>query len=285
MGSGAMRSKSLVNLLKHSLEYSNERKYKVNTELDQFMHNANKHDKNLVRLKNNKKIKVDPIQPIKNHDEKYSSLVQFLQSKPRIKRNMNLIIAGILILIVGAGAYAVVNISKHGINGSHIGHPSVREYLQTHEDMKSDEDSMKDEMMILDKSGDDFYVISKGPKPFRTIGKFNSEDGEDNILLINIDKETKKDDGGMNIEQRKVGILMHKDKDGNISFKMAEVSPSIPVLFNYKQQSVSISPGDYKTTLKSNDIEGNHKPLIKAALYSAHKLNLIDIDETYFGII
>lgn len=279
------RNKNLVNMIKHVSEYSNERKYKVNIELDQFMYDANKHNKNLLRVKNNKKIKLDPIKPIKNHDERYSSLIGFLESKPRIRRNMKLIVSGILILIIGAGAYAVLNISKNGIEGSHIGHSSVREYLQAYEDMRPDEKDMEERMMILDKSGDSMFTISKGPKPFRTIGKFNSEDGEDTILLINIDKETKKDDGGLDIDQRKVGILMHKDNDGNITFKMAEVAPSIPVLFNYKQQAVSISPGDYKTTLKSNDIEGDHKPLIKAALYSAHKLNLIDIDETYFGII
>lgn len=279
------RNKNLVNMLKHVSEYSNERKYKANIELDQFMYDANKHNKNLLRVKNNKKIKLDPIKPIKNHDEKYSSLIGFLESKPRIRRNMKLIVSGILILIIGAGAYAVLNISKNGIEGSHIGHSSVREYLQAYEDMRPDEKDMEERMMILDKSGDSIFTVSKGPKPFRTIGKFNSEDGEDTILLINIDKETKKDDGGLDIDQRKVGILMHKDNDGNITFKMAEVTPSIPVLFNYKQQAVSISPGDYKTTLKSNDISGNHKPLIKAALYSAHKLNLIDIDETYFSII
>lgn len=279
------RNKNLVNMIKHVSEYSNERKYKVNIELDQFMYDANKHNKNLLRVKNNKKIKLDPIKPIKNHDERYSSLIGFLESKPRIRRNMKLIVSGILVLIIGAGAYAVLNISKNGIEGSHIGHSSVREYLQAYEDMRPDEKDMEERMMILDKSGDSMFTISKGPKPFRTIGKFNSEDGEDTILLINIDKETKKDDGGLDIDQRKIGILMHKDNDGNITFKMAEVAPSIPVLFNYKQQAVSISPGDYKTTLKSNDIEGDHKPLIKAALYSAHKLNLINIDETYFGII
>ena len=279
------RNKSLVNMIKHVSEYSNERKYKANIELGQFMYDANKHNKNLLRVKNNKKIKLDPIKPIKNHDEKYSSLIGFLESKPRIRRNMKLIVSGILILIIGAGAYAVLNISRNGIEGSHIGHSSVREYLQAYEDMRPDEKDMEERMMILDKSGDSIFTVSKGPKPFRTIGKFNSEDGEDTILLINIDKETKKDDGGLNIDQRKVGILMHKDNDGNITFKMAEVAPSIPVLFNYKQQAVSISPGDYKTTLKSNDISGDHKPLIKAALYSARKLNLIDIDETYFSII
>lgn len=279
------RNKNLVNMIKHVSEYSDERKYKVNIELDQFMYDANKHNKNLLRVKNNKKIKLDPIKPIKNHDERYSSLIGFLESKPRIRRNMKLIVSGILVLIIGAGTYAVLNISKNGIEGSHIGHSSVREYLQAYEDMRPDEKDMEERMMILDKSGDSMFTISKGPKPFRTIGKFNSEDGEDTILLINIDKETKKDDGGLDIDQRKVGILMHKDNDGNITFKMAEVAPSIPVLFNYKQQAVSISPGDYKTTLKSNDIEGDHKPLIKAALYSAHKLNLINIDETYFGII
>ena len=279
------RNKNLVNMIKHVSEYSNERKYKANIELDQFMYDANKHNKNLLRVKNNKKIKLDPIKPIKNHDERYSSLIGFLESKPRIRRNMKLIVSGILVLIIGAGAYAVLNISKNGIEGSHIGHSSVREYLQAYEDMRPDEKDMEERMMILDKSGDSIFTISKGPKPFRTIGKFDSEDGEDTILLINIDKETKKDDGGLDIDQRKVGILMHKDNDGNITFKMAEVSPSIPILFNYKQQVVSISPGDYKTTLKSNSIEGNHKPFIKAALYSAHKLNLIDIDETYFGII
>lgn len=279
------RNKNLVNMIKHVSEYSNERKYKANIELGQFMYDANKHNKNLLRVKNNKKIKLDPIKPIKNHDEKYSSLIGFLESKPRIRRNMKLIVSGILILIIGAGAYAVLNISRNGIEGSHIGHSSVREYLQAYEDMRPDEKDMEERMMILDKSGDSIFTVSKGPKPFRTIGKFNSEDGEDTILLINIDKETKKDDGGLNIDQRKVGILMHKDNDGNITFKMAEVAPSIPVLFNYKQQAVSISPGDYKTTLKSNDISGDHKPLIKAALYSAHKLNLIDIDETYFSII
>lgn len=272
-------------MLKHVSEYSNERKYKANIELGQFMYDANKHNKNLLRVKNNKKIKLDPIKPIKNHDEKYSSLIGFLESKPRIRRNMKLIVSGILILIIGAGAYAVLNISKNGIEGSHVGHSSVREYLQAYEDMRPDEKDMEERMMILDKSGDSIFTVSKGPKPFRTIGKFTSEDGEDTILLINIDKETKKDDGGLDIDQRKVGILMHKDNDGNITFKMAEVAPSIPILFNYKQQAVSISPGDYKTTLKSNDISGDHKPLIKAALYSAHKLNLIDIDETYFGII
>lgn len=279
------RNKSLLNMIKHVSEYSNERKYKANIELGQFMYDANKHNKNLLRVKNNKKIKLDPIKPIKNHDVKYSSLIGFLESKPRIRRNMKLIVSGILILIIGAGAYAVLNISKNGIEESHIGHSSVREYLQAYEDMRPDEKDMEKRMMILDKSGDSIFTVSKGPKPFRTIGKFNSEDGEDTILLINIDKETKKDDGGLNIDQRKVGILMHKDNDGNITFKMAEVAPSIPVLFNYKQQAVSISPGDYKTTLKSNDVAGDHKPLIKAALYSAHKLNLIDIDETYFGII
>lgn len=279
------RNKSLINMIKHVSEYSNERKYKANIELGQFMYDANKHNKNLLRVKNDKKIKLDPIKPIKNHDEKYSSLIGFLESKPRIRRNMKLIVSGILILIIGAGAYAALNISRNGIEGSHIGHSSVREYLQAYEDMRPDEKDMEERMMILDKSGDSIFTVSKGPKPFRTIGKFNSEDGEDTILLINIDKETKKDDGGLDIDQRKVGILMHKDNDGNITFKMAEVAPSIPVLFNYKQQAVSISPGDYKTTLKSNDIEGNHKPLIKAALYSAHKLNLIDIDETYFSII
>ena len=279
------RNKNLVNMIKHVSEYSNERKYKANIELDQFMYDSNKHNKNLLRVKNNKKIKLDPIKPIKNHDERYSSLIGFLESKPRIRRNMKLIVSAILILIIGAGAYAVLNISRNGIEGSHIGHSSVREYLQSYEDMKPDEKDMEERMMILDKSGDSIFTISKGPKPFRSIGKFNSEDGEDTILLINIDKETKKDDGGLNIDQRKVGILMHKDNDGNITFKMAEVAPSIPVLFNYKQQAVSISPGDYKTTLKSNDVSGDHKPLIKAALYTAHKLNLIDIDETYFGII
>lgn len=279
------RNKSLANMIKHVSEYSNERKYKANIKLGQFMYDANKHNKNLLRVKNNKKIKLDPIKPIKNHDEKYSSLIGFLESKPRIRRNMKLIVSGILILIIGAGAYAVLNISRNGIEGSHIGHSSVREYLQAYEDMRPDEKDMEERMMILDKSGDSIFTVSKGPKPFRTIGKFNSEDGEDTILLINIDKETKKDDGGLNIDQRKVGILMHKDNDGNITFKMAEVAPSIPVLFNYKQQAVSISPGDYKTTLKSNDVAGDHKPLIKAALYSAHKLNLIDIDETYFSII
>ena len=278
------RNKNLVNMIKHVSEYS-ERKYKANIELGQFMYDANKHNKKLLRVKNNKKIKLDPIKPIKNHDEKYSSLIGFLESKPRIRRNMKLIVSGILILIIGAGAYAALNISRNGIEGSHIGHSSVREYLQAYEDMRPDEKDMEERMMILDKSGDSIFTVSKGPKPFRTIGKFNSEDGEDTILLINIDKETKKDDGGLDIDQRKVGILMHKDNDGNITFKMAEVAPSIPVLFNYKQQAVSISPGDYKTTLKSNDISGDHKPLIKAALYSAHKLNLIDIDETYFGII
>lgn len=279
------RNKSLANMIKHVSEYSNERKYKANIELGQFMYDANKHNKNLLRVKNNKKIKLDPIKPIKNHDEKYSSLIGFLESKPRIRRNMKLIISGILILIIGAGAYAALNISRNGIEGSHVGHSSVREYLQAYEDMRPDEKDMEERMMILDKSGDSIFTVSKGPKPFRTIGKFNSEDGEDTILLINIDKETKKDDGGLNIDQRKVGILMHKDNDGNITFKMAEVAPSIPILFNYKQQAVSISPGDYKTTLKSNDVAGDHKPLIKAALYSAHKLNLIDIDETYFSII
>lgn len=279
------RNKSLVNMIKHVSKYSNERKYKANIELGQFMYDANKHNKNLLRVKNNKKIKLDPIKPIKNHDEKYSSLIGFLESKPRIRRNMKLIVSGILILIIGAGAYAALNISRNGIEGSHIGHSSVREYLQAYEDMRPDEKDMEERMMILDKSGDSIFTVSKGPKPFRTIGKFNSEDGEDTILLINIDKETKKDDGGLDIDQRKVGILMHKDNDGNITFKMAEVAPSIPVLFNYKQQAVSISPGDYKTTLKSNDVAGDHKPLIKAALYSAHKLNLIDIDETYFSII
>lgn len=279
------RNKSLINTIKHVSEYSNERKYKSNIELGQFMYDANKHNKNLLRVKNNKKIKLDPIKPIKNHDEKYSSLIGFLESKPRIRRNMKLIVSGILILIIGAGAYAALNISRNGIEGSHIGHSSVREYLQAYEDMRPDEKDMEERMMILDKSGDSIFTVSKGPKPFRTIGKFNSEDGEDTILLINIDKETKKDDGGLDIDQRKVGILMHKDNDGNITFKMAEVAPSIPVLFNYKQQAVSISPGDYKTTLKSNDVAGDHKPLIKAALYSAHKLNLIDIDETYFSII
>ena len=279
------RNKNLVNMIKHVSEYSNERKYKANIELGQFMYDANKHNKNLLRVKNNKKIKLDPIKPIKNHDERYSSLIGFLESKPRIRRNMKLIVSGILILIIGAGAYAALNISKNGIEGSHVGHSSVREYLQAYEDMRPDEKDMEERMMILDKSGDSIFTVSKGPKPFRTIGKFNSEDGEDTILLINIDKETKKDDGGLDIDQRKVGILMHKDNDGNITFKMAEVAPSIPVLFNYKQQAVSISPGDYKTTLKSNDVAGDHKPLIKAALYSAHKLNLIDIDETYFSII
>ena len=279
------RNKSLINMIKHVSEYSNERKYKANIELGQFMYDANKHNKNLLRVKNNKKIKLDPIKPIKNHDERYSSLIGFLESKPRIRRNMKLIVSGILILIIGAGAYAALNISRNGIEGSHVGHSSVREYLQAYEDMRPDEKDMEERMMILDKSGDSIFTVSKGPKPFRTIGKFNSEDGEDTILLINIDKETKKDDGGLDIDQRKVGILMHKDNDGNITFKMAEVAPSIPVLFNYKQQAVSISPGDYKTTLKSNDVAGDHKPLIKAALYSAHKLNLIDIDETYFGII
>lgn len=279
------RNKSLINMIKHVSEYSNERKYKANIELGQFMYDANKHNKNLLRVKNNKKIKLDPIKPIKNHDEGYSSLIGFLESKPRIRRNMKLIVSGILILIIGAGAYAALNISRNGIEGSHTGHSSVREYLQAYEDMRPDEKDMEERMMILDKSGDSIFTVSKGPKPFRTIGKFNSEDGEDTILLINIDKETKKDDGGLDIDQRKVGILMHKDNDGNITFKMAEVAPSIPVLFNYKQQAVSISPGDYKTTLKSNDVAGDHKPLIKAALYSAHKLNLIDIDETYFGII
>lgn len=279
------RNKNLVNMIKHVSEYNNERKYKANIELGQFMYDANKHNKNLLRVKNNKKIKLDPIKPIKNHDEKYNSLIGFLESKPRIRRNMKLIVFGILILIIGAGSYAILNISRNGIEGSHIGHSSVREYLQAYEDMKPDEKDMEERMMILDKSGDSIFTISKGPKPFRSIGKFNSEDGEDTILLINIDKETKKDDGGLDIDQRKVGILMHKDNDGNITFKMAEVAPSIPVLFNYKQQAVSISPGDYKTTLKSNDISGDHKPLIKAALYSAHKLNLIDIDETYFSII
>lgn len=279
------RNKSLVNMIKHVSEYSNERKYKANIELGQFMYDANKHNKNLLIVKNNKKIKLDPIKPIKNYDEKYSSLIGFLESKPRIRRNMKFIVSGILILIIGAGAYAALNISRNGIEGSHIGHSSVREYLQAYEDMRPDEKDMEERMMILDKSGDSIFTVSKGPKPFRTIGKFNSEDGEDTILLINIDKETKKDDGGLDIDQRKVGILMHKDNDGNITFKMAEVAPSIPVLFNYKQQAVSISPGDYKTTLKSNDVAGDHKPLIKAALYSAHKLNLIGIDETYFGII
>ena len=279
------RNKSLINMIKHVSEYSNERKYKANIELGQFMYDANKHNKNLLRAKNNKKIKLDPIKPIKNHDEGYSSLIGFLESKPRIRRNMKLIVSGILILILGAGAYAALNISRNGIEGSHTGHSSVRDYLQAYEDMRPDEKDMEERMMILDKSGDSIFTVSKGPKPFRTIGKFNSEDGEDTILLINIDKETKKDDGGLDIDQRKVGILMHKDNDGNITFKMAEVAPSIPVLFNYKQQAVSISPGDYKTTLKSNDVAGDHKPLIKAALYSAHKLNLIDIDETYFSII
>lgn len=279
------RNKNLVNMIKHVSEYNNERKYKANIELDQFMYNSNKHNKNLLRVKSNKKIKLDPIKPIKNHDERYSSLIGFLESKPRIRRNMKLIVSGILILIIGAGAYAALNISRNGIEGSHIGHSSVREYLQAYEDMRPDEKDMEERMMILDKSGDSIFTVSKGPKPFRTIGKFSSEDGEDTILLITIDKETKKDDGGLNIDQRKVGILMHKDNDGNITFKMAEVAPSIPVLFNYKQQAVSISPGDYKTTLKSNDVSGDHKPLIKAALYSAHKLNLIDIDETYFSII
>lgn len=279
------RNKNLVNMIKHVSEYSNERKYKANIELGQFMYDANKHNKNLLRVKNNKKIKLDPIKPIKNHDEKYSSLIGLLESKPRIRRNMKLIVSGILILIIGTGAYAALNISRNGIEGSHIGHSSVREYLQAYEDMRPDEKDMEERMMILDKSGDSIFTVSKGPKPFRTIGKFNSEDGEDTILLINIDKETKKDDGGLDIDQRKVGILMHKDNDGNITFKMAEVAPSIPVLFNYKQQAVSISPGDYKTTLKSNDVAGDHKPLIKAALYSAHKLNLIDTDETYFSII
>ena len=279
------RNKNLVNMIKHVSEYNDERNYKANIELGQFMYDANKHNKNLLRVKNNKKIKLDPIKPIKNHDEKYSSLIGFLESKPRIRRNMKLIVSGILILIIGAGTYAVLNISRNGIEGSHIGHSSIREYLQAYEDMKPDEKDMEERMMILDKSGDSIFTISKGPKPFRTIGKFNSEDGEDTILLINIDKETKKDDGGLDIDQRKVGILMHKDNDGNITFKMAEVAPSIPILFNYKQQAVSISPGDYKTTLKSNDVAGDHKPLIKAALYSAHKLNLIDIDETYFSII
>ena len=51
------RNKSLINMIKHVSEYSNERKYKANIELGQFMYNANKHNKKLLRVKNNKKIK------------------------------------------------------------------------------------------------------------------------------------------------------------------------------------------------------------------------------------
>lgn len=280
------RSKNLVNMLKHVNEYSDERKYKINKDLGQFMYNNNRNNNEIFKNKNIKVDKNEPIQPIKRKDEKYSSLFGFFESKPRLKRNMKIITAGILILIIGAGSYAIFNTSRFGpLARPPQDNTSIIEYLQSHEDIKPDEKDMEEKMMVLEKSGGDIYTISKGPHPYRTIGKFNSEDGEDTILLINIDKETKNDSGDINIDQRKLGILMHKDNDGKISFKMAEIAPSIPIFFNYKQQSVSISPSDYKTTLKSTDIEGNHRPLIKAAVYAAYKLKLIDIEETRFGKI
>lgn len=280
------RSRNLINLLKHVNEYSDERKYKVNKDLGQFMYNNNRNNNEIFKNKNIKVDKNEPIQPIKWQDKKYSSLFGFFESKPILKRNMKIITTGILVLIIGAGSYAVFNTTRFNPSASHSSeNTSIIEYLQSHEDIKPNGNDMEEKMMILERSGGDLYTISKGPHPYRTIGKFGTEDGEDTILLIKIDKETKNDSGGINIDQRKIGILMHKDKDGKVSFKMAEIAPSIPIFFNYKQQSVSISPSDYKTTLKSTDIEGNHKPLIKAAVYAAHKLNLIDIEETRFGKI
>ena len=87
------------------------------------------------------------------------------------------------------------------------------------------------------------------------------------------------------VEQRKVGILMNKNKDGNITFKMTETKPSLPVLFNYKQQSISISQYDYKTIVRASDGADGGKPLIKAALYCANKLNLIDLNTAKFNDI
>ena len=78
---------------------------------------------------------------------------------------------------------------------------------------------------------------------------------------------------------------MNKNKDGNITFKMTETKPSLPVLFNYKQQSISISQYDYKTILRASDGADGSKPLIKAALYCANKLNLIDLNTAKFNDI
>lgn len=270
--------------IKNIGDYGSKTKDNLNNNIDQFIYKANKSDNTVFRIM--KKIgekEYNIIHSLKHSDETYHSLLGFLENKPIIKNNMKKIIVVILGLILGCGAYAI----NRGITmvAGNFAHYSVQEYLNSYEGIRTGDENVDTKLMTLLTSAGDVYLVDDDKNSYKAISKYSDDDGDHMILLVTIDKESKGYKDNLSTDKRKIGILMNKDTKGNINFKMTETYPTLPILFNYKQQTVSISPSDYKTDLKISGGDDDNKPLIKAAIYAAYKLNLIDLDETHFNKI
>lgn len=265
-------------------DYGSKTKDNLNNGIDQFIYKANKSDNTIFRIM--KKIgekEYNIIYSLKHSDETYHSLLSFLENKPIIKNNMKKILIAIVALIIGCGVYAA-NRAITLVSGE-FGHYPVQEYLKSYEGIKTNDENINSKLMTLLTSDGSVYLVDDDKNSYKAISKYSDDDGDHMILLITIDKETKGYKDNLSTDKRKIGILMNKDTKGNISFKTTQAYPTLPVLFNYKQQTVSISPSDYKTDLKVSSGNDDNKPLIKAALYAAYQLNLIDLNETHFDKI
>lgn len=270
-------NKDLSSIVKRVHDY----KTKVNKlyNPDQFLYKANKsnneifkhigrHEESSIGSNSNKVI--------------YNSLLEFFDNNRYLKSNMKKIVYGLAIVIIGSIGYGFYNHSF-----PLLGTYSVQKYLQSYEDINPNDEDKDSKLDILLNSDGNVYSVSTEENAIKATSTFKDGDDENTILLITINKVSDNPNyaDSKDVEQRKVGILMNKNKDGNITFKMTETKPSLPVLFNYKQQSISISQYDYKTILRASDGADGSKPLIKAALYCANKLNLIDLNTAKFNDI
>ena len=282
-----MRNKKkerIKNAIRNIGDYGSKTKDNLNDGIDQFIYKANKSDNTVFRIM--KKIgekEYNIIHSIKHSEDTYHSLLSFLENKPIIKNNMKKILIVIVALMIGCGVYAANRVIT--LVSGEFGHYPVQEYLKSYEGIKTNDENINSKLMTLLTSDGDVYLVDDDKNSYKAISKYSDDDGDHMILLITVDKETKGYKDNLSTDKRKIGILMNKDIKGNISFKTTQAYPTLPVLFNYKQQTVSISPSDYKTDLKVSSGNDDNKPLIKAALYAAYQLNLIDLNETHFDKI
>lgn len=242
--------------------------YKANKSNNEIFKHIGRHEESSIGTRPNKVI--------------YNSLLEFFDNNKYLKNNMKKIISGIAIVIIGSIGYGFYNHSF-----PLLGTYSVQKYLQSYEDINPNDEDKDSKLDILLNSDGNIYSVSTEENAIKATSTFKDGDEENTILLITINKVSDNPNykESKDVEQRKVGILMNKNKDGNITFKMTETKPSLPVLFNYKQQSISINQYDYKTILRASDGADGGKSLIKAALYCANKLNLIDLNTAKFNDI
>lgn len=270
-------NKDLSDIVKKVHDYKTKMNKLYNP--DQFLYKANKSNNEIFKnLNHNKESSIG------THSDKtvYNSLLEFFDKNKYLKKNMKIILSGLVVVVVGSIGYGLYNHSF-----PLLGTYSVQKYLQSYEDIKPNDEDKDSKLDILLNSDGNVYSVSTEENAIKATSTFKDGDEENTILLITINKVSDNPNyaESKDIEQRKVGILMNKNKDGNITFKMTETKPSLPVLFNYKQQSISISQYDYKTILRASDGADGSKPLIKAALYCANKLNLLDLNTAKFNDI